>query len=411
MLRSDAPERITAPHRMLHGRGSRGGGHALVLGDEALMCAIGNAYVVRIPARRKRVSPQLRVQRLDRGDGRAGHARDVGQRQHALDRHIVVGITRTRLNIAQTESIGIRGYHRRCDEHRDVISRLARQIVVYVPEGRPAGAALCLAHVARARIVGGKREVPVTKHLVEVVHVPCRSPSRLLRVHPVINPRVDLKVVRTTGCCHELPHAYGRGPALRLRIKAALDHRQVLQFVRRAFLVEDLLDHREIRLRPAQPVVDVPVRVAQQELDGLLDQPVLRHRDLRAHGPRLANHHILQKGMLDCLEFGEHGRPDRKDVAVLHRQRIRLRAIIAFVLRDERAIGLAKTRPVHHSRLLNERRQMCQGDAQEIFGSFRVSICLRLQGIRLKSIDLTDAAENLAFRKQFRFRFGSGYAD
>ena len=79
-------------------------------------------------------------------------------------------------------------------------------------------------------VVGGQRQVPISKHVMEFLQVvQCRTGGGQ-HVAPVIAKRVLFQIEAFAGRGHELPHAGCLGAGNCLRVEGALDKRQQRQF-------------------------------------------------------------------------------------------------------------------------------------------------------------------------------------
>src|SRR5262245_24839049 len=129
-------------------------------------------------------------------------------------------------------------------------------------------------HPVLTGVVSGQGQMPITEHLVEIAQIAGRGEGRLFRIVSLVESARLLQPVTPASSAHELPDARGPGDGLGIRVVGALDHADVNQIFRHAFLPEDFSHHL---LVPAEPVESDPKAVptlAPKILDKLLDLPV-----------------------------------------------------------------------------------------------------------------------------------------
>jgi hypothetical protein len=170
----------------------------------------------------------------------------------------------------------------RGEDERDVFAGFFRQVARAArqgPEIRFSGALHRALEPAQAAVVRGEHEVPVAiEHVVQELQVLCRGDRRFFRVGPLVDVPVGFEALLGRGRAHELPRAFRARARERVRLEAALDHRDVGEVERQPGFLEDPLDHRQVLRSAGQAFLDVVAQAALKELDVREHAVVLRNR-------------------------------------------------------------------------------------------------------------------------------------
>ena len=149
---------------------------------------------------------------------------------------------------AQREGLGARHDVLHGLELGHVVARLGRHLQAGVVQ-RQAGAAVAgqfTQHIALAPVVGGQRQVPVVKHLVQAPQVVQRRACGGQHIAPVIAKQVLAQVEVLARAGHELPHAGSLGARHGLRVEGAFDEGQQCQLNRHVALLHFFDDVEEV---------------------------------------------------------------------------------------------------------------------------------------------------------------------